>query len=730
MSEKGTAGWPALIGRLLGDGGDPEAPRGPALGAALEAAARASRAGGVELVEWVRLRPVSLRRHGDAVELAVRPSPGPGIVTGRPVAVVGVDEHRDLVAARPPGAPAFSPAEFAGLQAVATLLRHAAALGRHDTTETLHRLSMEIVGTLDLDRVLLSIVHAAARLVASEVAGVFLTHPAADGEEELRMQCVIGHHTVETARLRIPSGRGLAGKVLATGAPARVDDYATATATAITKDYLNIAMEEGTQSGLAAPMRDAAGKIIGVLSVWRLRPSVYSDSDEDVLVSLAGLAAIGLVNARLYREQQQAAIEIEASRAELARRLLVSDEALDIHRRLTEIAAEGKDLTALAEAVQGFLGGLVVIAPDGDRECVQWPPAAPGTAVPRLRERDTRRARELLEEQAPPDPNRWVSVRIEAAGVQHGLLYARLPAAPALRDVITLEQSATICALLLGHETSLAATTARLRSEFVWDLLDGRRASATDQTARAVALGLHLGYPARVVLIAAVGFGALGQAEHWTAQQHEHNRSWIASRVATALAELVGHVVPVALREEHLVTILTGAAEPAALAAAVRGCSPFPAVDLLVGISGAAAGPDGLPDALHEARMALSAVTPATGPVVAFDDLGVLQFLLGPGGGGELHRYAEGVLGALVAYDARHGSDLVATLDAYLEHGANTAQTARSLSLHTKSLAYRLRRIGEVGGLDLNDRQTRLDIELALRILGPARELRARTGQP
>jgi DNA-binding PucR family transcriptional regulator len=104
-----------------------------------------------------------------------------------------------------------------------------------------------------------------------------------------------------------------------------------------------------------------------------------------------------------------------------------------------------------------------------------------------------------------------------------------------------------------------------------------------------------------------------------------------------------------------------------------------------------------------------------------FDDLGVLQFLIAPSGAGDLHTFAAGVLGKLLEYDRRHDTELVVTLDGYFENGCSVASTARAMHVHPKTLAYRLRRIHEVSGLDLTDRQQRLDAELALRVLGPGR---------
>jgi DNA-binding PucR family transcriptional regulator len=151
--------------------------------------------------------------------------------------------------------------------------------------------------------------------------------------------------------------------------------------------------------------------------------------------------------------------------------------------------------------------------------------------------------------------------------------------------------------------------------------------------------------------------------------------------------------------------------------------SPFPAVTLRAGLSRAVTAAGALPAALRQGHIALSAVNPGNGPAVVFDELGVLQFLVASSGGGELYNYADSVLGPVMVYDAEHNTELVTTLDRYLDFGCNASRAARALHVHPKSLAYRLRRIGEISGLDLNTREDRLNVELALRILDPARKI-------
>nr|AAS19481.1 PmoR [Mycobacterium sp. M156] len=714
--------WPQLVADLLAD--DPDDVR--SVEATLTVAAQVSSADNVLLVEWVRGRPSVLHAVGDPVPLFYRPSAGATHLAGRPITSVALDAHRDLLAVRAPGAAPFLPSDLPALQAIAALLVRSQSVGRKEAAEALYRLSLDVVGTLDLDRVLLSTATAASRLLQSEVAGVFLVH-GQGSDEELRMQCAIGNRTVDTARLRIPRGHGIAGKVLECRRPVRVDDYATTST--ISLEYLPTAMAEGTQSGLGVPMYNTSGDIMGVLAVWRRRPSVFSDEDEEFLNSLAGLAAIGVTNARLYQQQLDSTRDLQAMQRELEARLHISGEALEIHQRLTEIAAEGLDLSALAQAVHEMVTGRIVIVPEGDRAPVAWPPhidSATETHIPP--QAPSKPVHDMTAADYTDESGQWVSVPIKAANVRHGQFYALLAQPPTIRDVVILEQAATICALLLGHEESLVSSTERLRSEFIWDLFDGRITSEADIISRALALGFRLAFPARIMLLRAQGFERLVRSESWSAEETERARNWISARIATAIAERTGDVVPVAHRSEHFVAILTPApagqtTSPAAIAKAAVARSPYPSVSLQVGVSRAVNSIEALPGALREARVALSAVTPERGPVVVLDDLGVLQFLIAPTQAQDLYRYAQAILGPLVSYDERHGSDLVATLDHWFNNGCNSAQTARNLQLHTKSLTYRLHRIAEISGLDLGSRETRLDIELALRILGPTQDI-------
>ena len=99
-----------------------------------------------------------------------------------------------------------------------------------------------------------------------------------------------------------------------------------------------------------------------------------------------------------------------------------------------------------------------------------------------------------------------------------------------------------------------------------------------------------------------------------------------------------------------------------------------------------------------------------------YGDLGLYRFLVSLGAREELERFCDEVLGQLVQYDAAHNTELVHTLEVFFAKNANVSEAARALHAHRNTLNYRLQRIVDICGLDLNDAEARLALQLALKI--------------
>ncbi|RPE39195.1 DNA-binding PucR family transcriptional regulator [Streptomyces sp. Ag109_O5-1] len=75
-----------------------------------------------------------------------------------------------------------------------------------------------------------------------------------------------------------------------------------------------------------------------------------------------------------------------------------------------------------------------------------------------------------------------------------------------------------------------------------------------------------------------------------------------------------------------------------------------------------------------------------------------------------------GTVARLLAYDERHHASLVQTLSAWLDAFGDVIAASASIHVHPNTFRYRLRRVGEVGGIDLADPEARFAAMLQLRL--------------
>jgi hypothetical protein len=175
-----------------------------------------------------------------------------------------------------------------------------------------------------------------------------------------------------------------------------------------------------------------------------------------------------------------------------------------------------------------------------------------------------------------------------------------------------------------------------------------------------------------------------------------------AETLVRLLRRRLGDPVPAASRTAGA----AGAARPA----------PGAAYDIAVGVSGPAPGSDALRAAIEEARHACRLATMRPGPahVVTSDEIHSHAMLLASVPEGVRRLFRERLLGPLRDYDRRHGSDLMATLRAFLDCSGSWNKCAAALHIHVNTLRYRIRRIEELTGRDLGSLETRVDFFLAL----------------
>ncbi|MGH8879959.1 MAG: PucR family transcriptional regulator, partial [Stackebrandtia sp.] len=137
-----------------------------------------------------------------------------------------------------------------------------------------------------------------------------------------------------------------------------------------------------------------------------------------------------------------------------------------------------------------------------------------------------------------------------------------------------------------------------------------------------------------------------------------------------------------------------------------------------IGFSAAVDSPTALTGALSEARHAarLAAARDASIEVAGPDDL-TSHVLLKATVPAELRRaFRAKVLGPVLEYDRAHRSDLVSTLEQFLECEGSWSRCAAKLHLHVNTLRYRIERVEQLTGRDLRRLTDRVDLFLAVRL--------------
>jgi DNA-binding PucR family transcriptional regulator len=81
----------------------------------------------------------------------------------------------------------------------------------------------------------------------------------------------------------------------------------------------------------------------------------------------------------------------------------------------------------------------------------------------------------------------------------------------------------------------------------------------------------------------------------------------------------------------------------------------------------------------------------------------------------ELELLVGGTIAPIAAYDAKHDTELLATLESFLAHHGSTTEAAEAMSLHRHTIGYRLARAHEVSGLSPYESAGRERLSLGLK---------------
>ncbi len=419
--------------------------------------------------------------------------------------------------------------------------------------------------------------------------------------------------------------------------------------------------------------------------------------------------------------------------------------SIEIHRRFTELVLDGKGVNEICRTLADLLESAVTVE-DASFHLLAH---AGGSADPHRKETILRQGtpqrvlfdpqiqRMLREVEArrgplkvPAFPHLGMSrerliAPILAAGQVLGYI-SILDHPPHNEELafMAIEQAALVLALSVAKERELSEVEGRVRGEFLEDLLHGTYGDETAAQRRA----RHLGYPLHgshiVMLVDIDDFRGFNRARQIPEDAIQALKREFLRRV-TGVVRISYARALVQGRSDQVVALLPLGAEAGdyqvrahAIGLQIQQAIADwkPGFTVSVGFSGPTEAPTGVAGALREVTSVMESLARFRrwSQVVAVPELG-LTGLLAAVTDERLVDYSHRHLGPLIAHDSTRKGSLVATLRAYLETGEQQ-QAAQRLRVHPNTLRYRLDRIREISGVDLEDPETRLNLAVALRV--------------
>ena len=437
--------------------------------------------------------------------------------------------------------------------------------------------------------------------------------------------------------------------------------------------------------------------------------------------------------------EQQFVHEIVDWQTDLQRR------SQEIYRHLTELAIEGRGLPAIAAGLARATGRRVAHEDRSLILAVYGQPPADITTGKQLPASVTEDELTAAFREGQPALARWLRNRKLSASEpptaefpMPSIGFSRLVAPVVLRegvvsylslldegrgfreiDRLAIVRAAAACAIEMLRESAALEAEDRVGATFLDDLLTGVTVSPEAVRRLAPRLGFDLTLPHLVLVFQR----SSPDAEISRARRPAEDSSTPSALQAAIEQEASRRRVRVISRGwEERAAVLYPITQPdqsrteiPAIASAV-GSRLGTLVS--VGVGQLAASPDAIPNAYREALGALTLGTRLFGPgrVTYYADLGLYRLLLAMNGTAELRSFYQETLGKLFEHEKRGDGELIRTLEAYFAGRSSPTEAAERLHVHRNTLLYRLRRIQAVTGLDLDDPETRLALNLALHV--------------
>jgi GAF domain-containing protein len=561
---------------------------------------------------------------------------------------------------------------------------------REATLTALVDTARQLASETDPAVVLDAIVHRARTLLHTDLAYLTL-YDAAAGDTYMR--ATDGSSSARFQSVRLALGDGLGGLVAKTHKPYWTADYAADRRFTHTPAIDGAVGEEGIVAICGTPLI-VGSHFVGVLFAANRSPRPFTRDEVALLGSLATLAAVTLVQTRALADAEQALHALSEAHDTVRAYAAGVEKAAAAHDRFASLVLAGGGVDDITHGLAELLGGWAVLLDPGG---LRRSGAGPAPAIPPRASHDPLTALcgpEQLGSGRLVERDGLYAMPV-TAGREH-LATLCVGGVPALAeaDRRTIERAAVVTALVLLFEQTASDARQSVRNRIVSDLVVAR-GSTLDRTELARETGFDPQHPACLLVLR-------------PADGLPERALLIATSTATGEGSLVG------AHDGDVVALVPGS-DPDAAAKGVAARLGRTATATVAGV-GPFTGVDHVPAAHDEALRTVRALIALgrKGSAGAAAELGFAGLIVGSDP--DLRDYVERVLGPVIGYDARRGTELVDTLDAYFAAGASPRRAASSLHVHVNTVSQRLERVATLLGPRWQHPERALEIQLALRL--------------
>lgn len=298
--------------------------------------------------------------------------------------------------------------------------------------------------------------------------------------------------------------------------------------------------------------------------------------------------------------------------------------------------------------------------------------------------------------------------QIEPLMVDHELVGALVlfpVAAPVNElDLLMLESAKFALSVQMMRSFIRFRFETRTQTELLFEVLEGRWRDADDIQQRAQRLGISFSTPQQMIII---DYGAKARE----AKNLHHNVARILQRAgmqATVIIVDNGLVCLVPAQGERLSKIKRQIADDLAH---YLGAEP---ILLASGVCRVLAD---YPAAWERCRRLIEIARSfgRSGPI-SDQDFGPIPIFVAAVGGEDIRTFVNDSVGAMLAHDRKHQTPYLETLTAYLRESCRSQACADAMGVHVTTLRYRLARIQELFGIDVETPEKRFATELAIHL--------------